>query len=57
MGKLIVETTIAEQAVGIAYSIAQEGEVVMLSPGCPSFDLFESYQDRGNQFKSAVFEL
>ncbi|MDR1974295.1 MAG: hypothetical protein LBQ31_06430 [Bacteroidales bacterium] len=57
MGKLIIETNTAEQAVNTAYSIAQEGEVVLLSPGCPSFDLFESFQDRGNQFKSAVFEL
>jgi UDP-N-acetylmuramoylalanine--D-glutamate ligase len=57
MGKFIVETTTAEQAVSIAYSVAQDGEIVILSPGCPSFDLFESYQDRGDQFKSAVFEL
>jgi UDP-N-acetylmuramoylalanine--D-glutamate ligase len=57
MGKFITETNTAEQAVGMAYSLALDGEVVLLSPGCPSFDLFDSYQDRGKQFKSAVFEL
>ena len=33
------------------------GDVVLLSPACPSFDLFESYQDKGMQFKRAVCEL
>ena len=37
--------------------MASEGDVVLLSPACPSFDLFESYQDKGTQFKKAVCEL
>ena len=54
---LIVETAGAEEAVKVAYKIAQKGESVLLSPACASFDLFESYEDRGRQFKQAVREL
>ena len=43
-----------EEAVNIAYLTAEKNEVVLLSPACASFDLFENYQDRGNQFKKAV---
>lgn len=53
----IVETRTMADAVQSAYLMAEEGEVVLLSPACPSFDLFESYQDKGRQFKQAVFEL
>ena len=44
-------------AVKTSYQIASKGETVILSPCCASFDLFENYQDRGNQFKSAVRKL
>ena len=54
---LIVETAGAEEAVKVAYKIANKGDAVLLSPACASFDLFESYEDRGNQFKKAVREL
>jgi len=54
---LIVETAGAEEAVKVAYKIAEKGDAVLLSPACASFDLFESYEDRGNQFKQAVREL
>ncbi|WP_457617471.1 UDP-N-acetylmuramoyl-L-alanine--D-glutamate ligase [Lutibacter sp.] len=54
---LIVETAGAEEAVKVAYKIAEKGDVVLLSPACASFDLFENYEDRGNKFKKAVREL
>ncbi len=54
---LIVETAGAEEAVKVAYKIADKGEAVLLSPACASFDLFDSYEDRGRQFKQAVREL
>lgn len=54
---LIVETAGAEEAVKVAYKIAEKGDSVLLSPACASFDLFENYEDRGNQFKQAVREL
>ena len=46
-----------DDAVKTSYQLATKGETVILSPCCASFDLFENYQDRGNQFKSAVRKL
>ncbi len=54
---LIVQTTSAKDAVDAAYHLAESGDAVLFSPAAPSFDLFESYEDRGNQFKNAVNEL
>ena len=51
---IMVETSSMEQAVKIAQKIAEKGETILLSPACASFDLFENYEDRGNQFKNAV---
>ncbi len=53
----IVEAKTAMEAVGLGYQFASKDEVVLLSPACASFDLFDSYEDRGNQFKSAVRAL
>ncbi len=53
----IVETASMEDAVRAAYYLAQDGETVLLSPACASFDLFESFEDRGRQFKNAVRAL
>ncbi len=53
----IQDANSAEEAVKLAYKQAKEGDVVLLSPCCASFDLFENYEDRGNQFKEAVRRL
>lgn len=57
MVDVIVETQYMSEAVKIAYKIAETGDSVLLSPACASFDLFESYEDRGRQFKNAVRSL
>ena len=54
---IIVETAGAEEAVKVAQKLSEKGEVVLLSPACASFDLFENYEDRGRQFKNAVKNL
>lgn len=54
---LMVETFAMEEAVKVAYKIAERGDTVLLSPACASFDLFENYEDRGNQFKNCVKNL
>ena len=46
-----------EDAVKAAYKLANKGETVLLSPCCASFDLFKSYEDRGEQFKKYVRAL
>jgi UDP-N-acetylmuramoylalanine--D-glutamate ligase len=53
----IVETRSANEAVNAAYYLAEPGDVVLLSPTCASFDLFDNFEDRGNQFKQAVKQL
>ena len=53
----IVEANSAMEAVAYGYRLAQKDETVLLSPACASFDLFQNYEDRGNQFKKAVRAL
>jgi UDP-N-acetylmuramoylalanine--D-glutamate ligase len=54
---VIVEAGSAMEAVGLSYQLAKQNDVVLLSPACASFDLFESYEDRGKQFKAGVRAL
>jgi UDP-N-acetylmuramoylalanine--D-glutamate ligase len=54
---LMVETQSMKEAVLIAKKIAEKNDNVLLSPACASFDLFQNYEDRGDQFKQAVREL
>ena len=53
----IYETQSVKELVRMAMKAAQDGDVVLLSPACASFDLFNNYEDRGNQFRQAVLEL
>ncbi|AJW63982.1 UDP-N-acetylmuramoylalanine--D-glutamate ligase [Elizabethkingia miricola] len=53
---LIFETSSMEECVKLCKSIAEPGDTVLLAPCCSSFDLFKSYEDRGDQFKKYVLE-
>lgn len=53
----IVDAGSMEEAVNKAYALATEGDSVLLSPCCASFDLFKNYEDRGDQFKYWVRKL
>lgn len=53
----ILETQSVKELVRMALKNANEGDVVLLSPACASFDLFKNYIDRGDQFREAVLEL
>jgi len=53
----VYDTHSMEEAVNKAYLVARKGDVVLLSPACASFDLFDNYIDRGNKFKEAVRNL
>ena len=58
MGLPVAEVqTGMKDAVEAAYKLAKPGETVLLSPCCASFDLFKSYEDRGDQFKQYVRSL
>lgn len=54
---IMVTTDSMQDAVDMAYRLGSDGDAVLLSPACASFDLFENYEDRGNQFKAIVREL
>ena len=54
---VMVEVTNMTDAVRMAQRLSEKGDTVLLSPACASFDLFENYEDRGDQFKEAVKNL
>jgi len=53
----IIETNGMKKAVRHAFDIAESGDIVLLSPACASFDLFNNYADRGDKFKEEVEKL
>ena len=53
----VLEANSLKDAVKLSREKAKRGEIVLLSPACSSFDMFENYEDRGRQFKQAVLEL
>jgi UDP-N-acetylmuramoylalanine--D-glutamate ligase len=54
---MMVEVDNMRDAVNTAKHLTEKGDIVLLSPACASFDLFENYEDRGNQFKQEVRNL
>ncbi len=46
-----------EEAVNVAFNLSEEGDTVLLSPGCASFDMFRNFEERGEAFKEAVLKL
>lgn len=57
MGLPVKDVQSMKDAVAACYEMAKPGETVLLSPCCASFDLFKSYEDRGEQFKACVRAL
>jgi UDP-N-acetylmuramoylalanine--D-glutamate ligase len=51
------EASTLEEAVRIAFEVAESGGVVLLAPACASFDMFRDYAERGTRFKAAVLRL
>ena len=56
MKENIYDTSSMEEAVRTAKKLSQNGDTVLLSPCCASFDLFDNYEDRGRKFKTEVFK-
>ena len=54
---IMIEVDTMNDAVKMSQRLSEKGDTVLLSPACASFDLFENYEDRGNQFKHAVRNL
>jgi UDP-N-acetylmuramoylalanine--D-glutamate ligase len=50
----LYDTHSIQEAVNKCREVASPGDTILLSPCCASFDLFKSYEDRGEQFKATV---
>ncbi len=53
----IIQASNMKEAVHQSYNLGKKGDVVLLSPSCASFDLFDNYEERGFQFKKEVRNL
>jgi UDP-N-acetylmuramoylalanine--D-glutamate ligase len=53
----VTDALTMDEAVELAYFAGEMGDIVLLSPGCASFDLFKDYEERGNAFRKAVKQL
>ncbi len=53
----LLEAESMKDAVRMAAGVARRGEIVLLSPACASFDMFDDYEQRGDEFKKSVLEL
>jgi UDP-N-acetylmuramoylalanine--D-glutamate ligase len=53
----VVPAADINEAVDLAYYMGKTGDVVLFSPGCPSADRFENFEERGNRFRMAVKNL
>jgi len=53
----IVDANTMQEAVATSYMLASPGDIVLLSPACASFDLFENFEQRGVSFKKQVRKL
>ena len=53
----VFQTENIKEAIKYGFSVAKKGDIVLLSPACASFDLFQNYMDRGEQFRQNVLDL
>ena len=53
----IMQSSDFEEAVHLASKTAKEGDIVLLSPACTSFDMFKNFEHRGNEFKNIIKRL
>ena len=53
----IINVGSMKEAVNLSYDLSSDGDCVLLSPACASFNLFKSFEDRGSKFKEAVRQL